>query len=122
MKPEHRYMAAFIAACLKAGRMFTHVHDHDAGKEIAVGGAVRPDKVDLIEGGARARIAGEPGALYHFGTESHIQLLMDEDGGFSGYDHASAKHFKGVFAGPLPDAAVQIYDHETDRWHNFHVS
>jgi hypothetical protein len=121
MKSEHRYMVAFIAACLKAERLFTHVHDHDAGHEIAVGGVVRPDKVDVIEGAARARIAGEPGALFHFGTQSHIQLAIEE-GGFSGFDYASGQHFKGVFSGPLPQAAVQLYDHETGRWHDFHVS
>ena len=121
MKPEHRYMVAFIAAALKAERMFTHVHDHDAGHEIAVGGVVRPDAVDVIEVGARARVHGKPEALYHSLSESHIQLAMEE-GGFSGYDYGSEHHFKGVFSGPLPQGAVQIYDHQTGRYHDFHVS
>ena len=62
MKPEHRYMAAFIAASLKAGRVFTHVHDHDAGREIAVGGIVRPTRVDVIDGASGAIIKGTPEA------------------------------------------------------------
>ena len=45
-----------------------------------------------------------------------------EEGGFSGYDHGSEEHFKGVFSGPLPASAVQLYDYETGRYHNFHVS
>jgi hypothetical protein len=121
MKPEHRYMAAFIAASLKAGRTFTHVHDHDAGREIAVGGVVRPNRVDVIDGASGAIIQGKPEALYHHGSESYLRVTMEE-GGFSGYDHASEEHFKGVFSGPLPDSAVQIYDYETGRYHNFHVS
>jgi hypothetical protein len=36
----------------------------------------------------------------------------------SGYDYASKHHF----AGRLIGSAVQIYDHETERYHDFHVS
>jgi hypothetical protein len=121
MKPEHRYLVAFVAASLKAGRTFTHVHDHDSGQEIAVGGVARPDGVDLIEGGARARLHGKPEALYHSLSDNHIQIALEADG-FSGYDYASRHHFKGVFSGPLPQGAVQLYDHETGRYHAFHVS
>jgi hypothetical protein len=121
MKPEHRYMAAFIAASLKAGRTFTHVHDHDAGREIAVGGVVRADAVDVIDGASGAIIKGAPEALYHYGSGSYLRVTMEE-GGFSGYDHGSEQHFKGVFSGPLPASAVQIYDYETGRYHNFHLS
>jgi hypothetical protein len=121
MKSEHRYLVAFVAGSLKAGRTFTHVHDHDAGREVAIGGVVTPQGVDIIEGGAHARISGLPGSLWHAGSESFIQLAL-EDGGFAGYDYGSAQHFKGVFSGALPTSAIQIYDHETGRYHNFHVS
>lgn len=117
MKPELRYMVAFIAASLKAARTFTHVYDHDAKREIPVGGVVRADAVDVIEGGSGARVSGRPDALYHSVSEHYIQLDMEPDG-FSGYDYASQKHFKGVFSGD----AVQVYDHETERYHDFHVS
>jgi hypothetical protein len=117
MTPEHRYMVAFIAASLKAGRTFTHVHDHDAGAEIAVGGVARADKIDLIESGALARISGAPPNIFHHGSQAHINLAVEGDG-FSGYDHASARHFAGRFTG----SAVQLYDHETGRYHDFHVS
>lgn len=118
MAPEHRYMIAFLAASLKAGRAFTHVYDHDAGREIAVGGVVRPDRVEVIEGLGRARIAGKPEALYHFGSRSHIRLALEGEG-FSGYDHGSASHFRGLFQ---EQGAVQLFDHETGRYHAFHVS
>jgi hypothetical protein len=121
MKPEHRYMVAFVAASLKARQVFTHVHDHDAGREVAVGGVVRPDKVDVIDGATRAIVSGAPEALYHHGSESYIRLIL-EDEGFSGYDHGSEQHFKGMFSGPLPASAVQLYDYETGRYHDFHVS
>jgi hypothetical protein len=121
MRPEHRYMVAFIAASLKAGRTFTHVHDHDAGRDIAVGGVVRAQGVDVIENGAMARVSGKPDALYHAGSDSYIQLALEPDG-FAGYDYASEQHFKGVFSGALPGGAVQLYDHETGRYHAFHVS
>lgn len=121
MKPEHRYMVAFIAASLKAGRVFTHVYDHDAKRDIAVGGVVRPDTVDVVDGNSRAFIQGKPEALYHTGSQSYLRLTLEE-GGFSGYDHACEQHFKGVFSGPLPASAVQLYDHETQRYHDFHVS
>ena len=118
MSPQHRYMVAFLAASLNAGRAFTHVYDHDAGREIAVGGRVRADGVDVIENGAGLRITGKPTALLDEAGRSHIQLAL-EAGGFSGYDHASRTHFRGVFQ----DAgAVQVYDHETGRYHPFHVS
>lgn len=118
MAPEHRYMVAFIGASLKSGRVFTHVHDHDAGREIPVGGMVRPDRVDLIEGGAGARVAGTPAALLHSASQGHIQIAVEPDG-FSGYDYASEKHFKGVIG---DKGAVQVFDHETGRYHDFHVS
>jgi hypothetical protein len=121
MKPEHRYMVAFMAGSLKAGRTFTHVYDHDAAREIAVGGVVAPDRIDIIEGDAHARISGAPDALWHGASESWIQLKLEE-GGFAGYDYGSAQHFEGVFSGALPGAAIQIYDHETGRYHAFHVS
>src|SRR4051812_10511573 len=106
LKPEHRYMVAFIAACLKSRRMFTHVYDHDAQRERPVGGVVRPDSVDVVDGNSRVFVQGAPEALYHTGSENYLRLTMDE-GGFSGYDHASEQHFKGVFSGPLPASAVQ---------------
>jgi hypothetical protein len=121
MKPEHRYMVAFMAGSLKAGRIFTHVYDHDAAREIPVGGVVKPEGVDIVEGAAGARISGPLEALWHGGSQSHIQLAFEADG-FNGYDHGSGRHFTGVFSGPLPAAAIQIYDHETERYHAFHVS
>jgi hypothetical protein len=117
MKAEHRYVVAFIAACLGAGRMFTHVHDHDAGREIPLGGLVSADKVDVIEGGAHARISGAPASLFHHGSGDHINLAVEGDS-LSGYDYASKHHF----AGRLTGSAVQIFDHETGRYHDFHVS
>lgn len=118
MAPEHRYIVAFVAASLKAGRTLTHVYDHDAGREVAIGGLVRPDRVELIEMQGGARVEGPPHALYHWGTKSHIQLSMDGEG-FSGYDHALSAHFRGVFG---EQGAVQVFDHETGRYHAFHVS
>ena len=117
MKPEHRYMVAFIAASLKAGRTFTHVYDYDHARETPVGGVVRPETVDVIEGQDGARVSGPPSSLFHHASQSHIQLAL-EAGGFAGYDYGSGKHFTGVFSGP----AVQLYDHETGRYHDFHVS
>jgi hypothetical protein len=120
MKPEHRYMMAFIAASLKAGRVFTHVYDHDAKRDRPIGGVVRPDSIDIVDGASRVFVQGQPEALFHTGSESYLRLTMEE-GGFSGYDHASERHFKGLFSGPLPASAVQIYDYETERYHDFHV-
>jgi hypothetical protein len=111
-------MVAFVAASLKAGRTFTRVYDHDAAREVPVGGMVRPDKVQLIEALAGARLDGEPGALFHSGSRSHIQLSLD-GAGFSGYDYGSKAHFRGVFQ---EAGAVQVFDHETGRYHAFHVS
>ncbi|MGZ3278248.1 MAG: hypothetical protein ACXWKY_09145 [Caulobacteraceae bacterium] len=111
-------MIAFLAASLNAGRTFTHVYDHDAGREIPVGGIVRPDRVEVIEGLTGARIAGEPKALFHSGSRSYIQLSL-EGGGFSGYDHGSASHFRGLFQ---DKGTVQLFDHQTGRYHAFHVS
>lgn len=111
-------MVVFLAASLKAGKTFTHVFDHDAGREVAVGGLVRRDRVEVIEGASGARISGKPEALFHWGSRSHIQLAL-EDGGFGGYDYASASHFKGVFG---QRGAVQLFDHQTGRYHDFHVS
>jgi hypothetical protein len=119
MAPEHRYMIAFLAASLNAGRAFTHVYDHDAGREAPVGGIVRPDRVEVIDGLSGARIAGEPKALFHSGSRAHIQLLL-EDEGFSGYDYGSASHFRGLFQ--EAGSVVQLFDHQTGRYHAFHVS
>lgn len=118
MAPEHRYILAFLAASLKARKTFTHVYDHDAGREIAVGGVVRPDRVEVIENFTGARIAGAPQALFHSGSQSYLQLRL-EDHGFGGYDYASKSHFKGVFG---DQGVVQLFDHETGRYHDFHVS
>ena len=118
MVPEHRYIVAFVAASLNAKKTFTHVFDHDAGRQVAVGGLVRPDRVELIEGLGGARIAGLPDALHHSGSNSHIQLSMDGEG-FSGYDYGSKAHFRGVFQ---DQGVVQVFDHETGRYHAFHVS
>jgi hypothetical protein len=121
MVPEHRYMIAFLAASLNAGRTFTHVYDHDAGRELAVGGIVRPERVEVIDGLSGARIAGKPDALFHEGSRSHIQLEIAAEGeGFSGYDYGSASHFRGQFQ--EKGAVVQLYDHQTGRYHAFHVS
>ena len=119
MVPEHRYIVAFLAASLNARRAYTHVYDHDAGREIAVGGVVRPDRIAVIEGLNRARIAGTPDALFHEGSRSHIQLAL-EGGGFTGYDYGSASHFRGEFQ--EAGAVVQLFDHETGRYHAFHMS
>ena len=118
MVPEHRYMVAFLAASLNAGRTFTHVYDHDAGREIAVGGIVRPDRVQVIEGLTGARIDGEPRALFHSGSNSYLQLALEGEG-FSGYDYGTASHFNGSFQ---EAGAVQLFDHQTGRYHAFHVS
>ncbi len=118
MVPEHRYMVAFLAASLNAGKTFTHVYDHDAGREVPVGGVVRPDRVDVLEGLTGARVAGEPAALFHAGSQSHIQLALEGEG-FSGYDYGSKSHFRGAFQ---EGGAVQLFDHQTGRYHAFHVS
>ena len=118
MAPERRYMVAFVAASLNAGKTFTHVYDHDAGREIAVGGVVRPERVQIIEGLTGATVEGEPQRLLHSGSNSYIQLSLD-DAGFSGYDYGSSAHFRGVFQ---DQGAVQVFDHETGRYHAFHVS
>ncbi len=118
MSPAHRYMVAFMAASLKARRTFTHVHDHDAGREIAVGGAVRADGIDIVEGLNHARFSGKPEAVLDHAAGAHIQLGL-ENYGFSGYDYASEKHFHGMFA---QAGAVQLFDHDTGRWHAFHIS
>src|ERR1700743_3059905 len=118
MPPEHRYIVAFIAASLKAGKTFTHVHDHDAGREIAVGGMVRPDRVQIVEGLTGAQVDGPPDRLLHSGSNAYLQLALEE-GGFSGYDYGSSAHFRGVFA---EQGAVQVFDHETGCYHAFHVS
>jgi hypothetical protein len=117
MSPEHRYVVAFVAASLGRGQVFTHVHDYDAGVNIAIGGAVRPDKVDILEGGARARVSGSPPDLFHHGSQAFIRLLVEGET-VSGYDYASGQHYSGRLTG----SAVQIYDHETGRYHAFHVS
>jgi hypothetical protein len=118
MAPEHRYMIAFLAASLNARRTYTHVYDHDAGREVPVGGIVRPDRVEVVEGLTGARIAGKPEALFHSGSNAHIQLAVEGEG-FSGYDYGSASHFRGVFQ---EGGALQLFDHETGRYHAFHVS
>lgn len=112
-------MVAFLAASLNAKRTFTHVYDHDAAREAPVGGIVRPDRVEVIDGLSGARIAGEPKALFHFGSRSHIQLVVGGEG-FSGYDYGSESHFRGLFQDK--GAVVQLFDHETGRYHAFHVS
>jgi hypothetical protein len=117
MPPEHRYMVAFLAASLNAGRTFTHVYDHDAQREVAVGGMVRPERVEVVEGRTGARIVGEPKALFHEGSRSHIQLALEGEG-FSGYDYASKTHFRGVFQ---EGGVVHLFDHQTGRYHAFHV-
>ena len=111
-------MIAFVAASLNGRRTYTHVYDHDAGREIAVGGLVRPDQVEVVEGLTGARIEGEPGSLFHSGSRSHIQLALEGEG-FSGYDYGSQAHFRGVFQ---DQGAVQLFDHQTGRYHAFHVS
>ena len=117
MVPEHRYMIAFLAASLKAERTFTHVYDHDAQREVAVGGVVRPDRVEVIENATGARITGEPKALFHLGSRSYIQLQMEE-AGFSGYDYGSKSHYRGLFQ---QGGVVHLFDHESGRYHAFHV-
>jgi len=117
MKAEHRYVVAFIAASLGHAGVFTHVHDHDAGAEIPFGGVVGVDRVDVMEGRGRARISGKPARLFHHGSQTYIDLTVEGDE-LSGYDYASKHHF----AGRLIGSAVQIYDHETERYHDFHVS
>lgn len=117
MKAEHRYVVAFIAASLGRPGLFTHVHDHDAGVEIPCGGVARADQVDVLEGRAGARISGKPPSLFHHGSGEYIELAVEGDL-LSGYDYASRHHF----AGRLIGSAVQIYDHETGRYHDFHVS
>ena len=121
MAPEHRYMIAFLAASLKDAKTHTHVFDHDAARQIAVGGLVRPDRVEVIEviaGQPGARIEGEPQRLFHSGSNSYLQLSVEGDG-FSGSDYGSETHFRGVFQ---PEGAVQVFDHQTGRYHAFHVS
>lgn len=117
MKSEHRYVIAFIAASLRSQSVFTHVHDHDAGAEIPLGGVVSSDQVDVIEGAARARISGAPAQLFHHGSQAYINLAVEGDS-LSGYDYASEHHFAGRVTG----SAVQIFDHETGRYHDFHVN
>ncbi len=116
MKPEHRYAVAYIAASLGRRRVYTHVHDHDSGFEIPMGGVVRTDKVDVVEGAARTRISGAPPELFHHGSQAFIRLQVEGET-VSGYDYASQQHFSGRLAG----SAVQIYDYETGRYHDFHV-
>jgi hypothetical protein len=120
MSPEHRSIAAFVAACLHTGRVFTHVYDHDAARLIAVGGVVGPDAVDVVNIDGR-RFSGPPGQLYDHRARTYLQVATTGSG-FNGFDPASGKHVTGVFAGPLPEAAIQLFDHETGRYHSFHVS
>jgi hypothetical protein len=117
MKADHRYVVAYIAASLGRAQIFTHVHDHDAGVEIPMGGVARAEMVDVMEGKARTRISGAPPELFHHGSQAFIRLEVEGES-LSGYDYASEQHFSGRLVGPV----VQIYDYETGRYHDFHVT
>ena len=80
-------------------------------------GSCGRNKVDVVEGRGSARISGKPPSLFHQGSQDYIDLTVEGDT-VSGYDYASEHHF----AGRLIGFAVQIYDHETGRYHDFHVS
>jgi hypothetical protein len=119
MTPAHRAMVAFLAASLQTGRVFTRVWDHDARIDVPMGGVVRPQRVDVIDREGR-RLTGPIEALLDPVGGGYIQLAL-RDGGFSGFDYACGQHFQGVFAAPPPGGAVQLFDHESGRYHNFHV-
>lgn len=107
MKEETRRAIAFEAASRISGHKSSNIYSHDRGRHTPMSSGYDHE--------AQAHISGSGSGLYHYGTQSHINLSVSGQN-FSGYDYGEGHHFSGSVTGK----SVQIYDHGEGR--HFHYS
>lgn len=111
-----RACIALIAVGLIFGKKASSVYDHTQSKHIKISGKVDWTIVNIYDHDRGCSVAGNPGTLFDYGSNSHIQIKIHENR-ISGYDYASNSHFSGS----ANVDSVTIYDHETSSHHNFSV-
>jgi hypothetical protein len=108
MKEEIRRMIVFEAASRVNRRRPSSVYSYDEGRHAAMGAGYDYE--------AGAHFAGSGSSLYHYGTSSHLNLIVNGKN-FSGYDYGDGHHFSGSVSG----RSVQIYDYGEGRYFTYAV-
>ena len=99
MNPEVRRAAAFIAGRAKTDKAATSIYDYSTSGYFNFSGEVSETRVAVYDFAAGCHISGtrsgEQISLYHFGVGSHLNIRLQQNDRFSGYDFSSSSHFSG---------------------------
>ena len=109
MKEEVRRAVAF-AVLAQDGGGETTIYSYGTEHRTKMSGS----RDDFFDHDISARIVRSGTSLYHYGLWHHIDLNVNSTS-FSGFDHGSNCHFKGVING----RAAQLYDHGEGRYFDY---
>ena len=115
MKPEVRRAVAYTVG-LVSGRTATSVYDFDAAKHFMFVGTADAVRVEIYDYSCGKYFGGTLPLLYHHVDASHLNLEI-VGSTFSGFDHASGRHFRGKVVG----ARIVMFDYDTDLEHEYLV-
>jgi hypothetical protein len=113
MPPEIRRIIAVEAHRRRTGRCPAMIHSLGTGESFAI--AVGPDGFTDTETGLRVRVA--PGRIVLPGAPA-IELTLDDDVGFSGFDPGSGERFSGRAGG---GSSVTVYDGRQEHFFQYAV-
>jgi hypothetical protein len=65
---------------------------------------------------AKARFTSSPGAIFHHGTDSHIDFIVIGQT-FKGYDF----YQEHLFAGSVDGGTVEVFDYGEDKTYRYYV-
>jgi hypothetical protein len=108
MREETRRVIAFEAAARINGQPPTTVFSLDRGMHSIMSPGYDHE--------AQARFTTSEGAIFHHGTDSHIDLVIIGQS-FKGYDFCEGH----LFAGSVEAGTVEVFDYGEDRTYKYYV-
>jgi hypothetical protein len=108
MKEETRRLIAFEAA--------SRINGHPPATVFSVARGMHSIMSPGYDHEARARFTTSDTTIFHHGTDSHVDLVVNGQG-FKGYDFDEGHHF----AGSVDGSTVEVFDYGEDRTYKYYV-
>jgi len=115
MQPEIRRIIAVEAHRRRSGRCPVRLISLGTGEVFEI----RPTTAGFLDVSSNLTASSSNGRIVLEGTDAVIDLRLNEDVGFDGYDHSSKEPFSGRAGGGV---SVTIYDHGGPNFYQYVVA
>jgi len=115
MQPEIRRIIAVEAHRRRSGRCPVRVISLGTGETFEI----RPTAAGFLDVSSNLTASSSSERITLAGTDAAVDLRLNEDVGFDGYDHSSKEPFTGRAGGGV---SVTIYDHGGTNFYQYVVT